>query len=248
MLVDNKFLYISLPRCGSTSFHYSCIVNGLNVSNLDTRADYENSKIDFSSIDESNIMNFIEHGHTPLIELQNKFGYDLPIIATKRDRYERFYSLYRHIIYDLDRIGLTKLSSEICNLDLNELFFFKTMDIISKRKRYDSIYSFLIKLMPEIKYNQSDSFYQYVINIIDILLTPISHWHNHDKNIIWFDINETNEIEEWVSNITNTEFKLKHVNSSMFIQPKLKLDSKFIERYDSIYEYYDFPKSNKSLL
>jgi hypothetical protein len=248
MLVDNKFLYISLPRCGSTSFHYSCIINGLNINNLDTRADYENSKIDFISIDESKIMNFIEHGHTPLIELQNKFGYGLPIIATKRDRYERFYSLYRHIIYDLDRIGLTKLSSEICNLDLNELFFFNTMDIISKRKRYDSIYSFLIKLMPEIKYNESDSFYQYVINVIDILLTPISHWHNHDKNIIWFDINETNKMEEWVSNITNIEFKLKHVNSSMFIQPKLKLDSEFIERYDSVYEYYDFPKSNKSLL
>jgi hypothetical protein len=248
MLVDNKFLYISLPRCGSTSFHYSCIVNGLSVNNLDTRADYENSKIDFSSIDESNIMNFIEHGHTPLIELQNKFGYDLPIIATKRDRYERFYSLYRHIIYDLDRIGLTKLSSEICNLDLNELFFFKTMDIVSKKKRYDSIYSFLIKLMPEIKYNESDSFYQYVINVIDILLTPISHWHNHNKNIIWFDINQTDELEEWISDITHTKFKLKHVNSSKFIQPKLNLDIEFIERYDSIYEYYDFPKSNKSLL
>jgi len=248
MLVDNKFLYISLPRCGSTSFHYSCIVNGLNVNNLDTRADYENSKIDFSSIDESNIMNFIEHGHTPLIELQNKFGYDLPIIATKRDRYQRFYSLYRHIIYDLDRIGLNKLSYEICNLDLNELFFFKTMDIVSKKKRYDSIYSFLIKLMPEIKYNESDSFYQYIINIIDILITPTSHWHNHNKNIIWFDISETDRMEEWVSNITNTEFKLKHINSSMFIQPKLKLDDEFIKRYDSIYEYYDLPKSNKSLL
>jgi hypothetical protein len=266
MLIDNKFLYISLPRCGSTSFHYSCIVNGLDVKNLDTRADYENSKIDFSSIDESNIMNFIEHGHTPLIELQNKFGYDLPIIATKRDRYERFYSLYRHIIYDLDRVGLTKLSSEICKLDLNELFFFNTMDIISKRKRYDSIYSFLIKLMPEIEYVKSDRvyqyeksdrlyeyiksdrFYQYVINIIDILITPTSHWHNHNKNIIWFDISETDRMEEWVSNITNIEFKLKHVNSSMFIQPKLKLDDEFIERYDSIYEYYDLPKSNKSLL
>ena len=248
MLIDNKFLYISLPRCGSTSFHYSCIVNALDVKNLDTRADYENSKIDFSSIDESNIMNFIEHGHTPLIELQNKFGYDLPIIATKRDRYERFYSLYRHIIYDLDRVGLTKLSSEICNLDLNELFFFNTMDIISKRKRYDSIYSFLIKLMPEIEYVKSDRFYQYVINIIDILITPISHWHNHNKNIIWFDISETDRMEEWVSNITKIEFKLKHVNSSMFIQPKLKLDDEFIERYDSIYEYYDLPKSNKSLL
>jgi hypothetical protein len=119
MLIDNKFLYVALPRCGSTSFHYSCIVNGLDVKNLNGRTDFDNSKIDFNSIDESNIMNFIEHGHIPLIELQKKFGYNLPIIAVARNKYQRFYSLYKHIIFEMDRIGLTDLSYKFSNFNLD---------------------------------------------------------------------------------------------------------------------------------
>ena len=245
MLIDNKFLYISLPRCGSTSFHYSCIVSGLDIKSLENHIDFYNSKIDFNSINESDIMNFIEHGHTPLVELQNKFGYDLPIVAIHRDKHKRFYSLYQHIIFELDRIGLTELSYKFSNFNLDGLFFFNKLDIMSKQTRYHIIAKYLLKVMPELINDES---YQYVINIIDILLTPISHWHHHNKNIIWFNIDEIQKLEEWVSIITNTNFKLKHVNSSSFIQPNLKLDDVFMERYDSIYDYYDLPKSNKSLI
>jgi len=73
MLVDNKFLYISLPRCGSTSFHYSCILNGLSVQTLDDSLTNSNSKIDFTNINESKIMNLINHPHDSLINLNQKF-------------------------------------------------------------------------------------------------------------------------------------------------------------------------------
>jgi hypothetical protein len=245
MLVDNKFLYISLPRCGSTSFHYSCIINGLDVKNLDTRADFDNSKIDFKSINESDIMNFIEHGHSSISELQKKFGYNLPVISVTRDKYERFYSLYRHIIFDLNRIGASELSYKFSKFSLNELFFFNTNDIMTKQSRYHIINQYLFNIMPELKY---DSSYRYIHNIIDILLTPLSHWHTHNKNIIWFNINEMNKLEEWVSDITNIEFKIKHVNSSSFIETDIKLDTHFMLKYDSIYGYYESPKSNKSII
>jgi len=245
MLIDNKFLYISLPRCGSTAFHYSCILAGLDVKSIDNRVDLDNSKIDFSSIDESKIMNFIEHGHTPLIDLQKKFGYDLPIVSIRRNKYERFYSLYKHIIFELDRIGLTKLAYKFSNFTLDELFFFDTLDIATKKDRYKSINEYLINLMPDIKYHE---FGQYGINIIDILLTPISHWHGHNNSIKWFDINELQNLEEWVSSITDTQFKLKHVNSSSFIETYIKLDSNFIDRYKSVYDYYDIPKEKKTLI
>ena len=245
MLIDNKFLYISLPRCGSTSFHYSCILNGLDIKNLDTSMDFINSKKDFNHIDESSIMNIIEHGHTPLIELQQKFGYDLPIVAVRRNKYERFYSLYKHIIFELDRIGVSDLSSKFSNFNLNDLFFFNKFDMMTKQSRYRCISNYLLQISPELIHNEA---YQYIVNIIDILLTPISHWHHHNKNINWFDINEMKKLEDWVSNITNTEFKLRHVNSSSFIQTNLKFDDAFIEKYDSVYEYYDSPKSNKSVI
>jgi hypothetical protein len=245
MLIDNKFLYISLPRCGSTSFHYSCILNGLSIKNLDSSIDFCNSKKDFNFIDESSIMNIIEHGHTSLIELQKKFGYDLPIIAVRRNKYERFYSLYKHIIFELDRIGVSDLSRKFANFNLNDVFFFNKFDMMTKESRYRCISNYILSISPELIYHK---LYQYIVNIIDILLTPISHWHHHNKDINWFDINETKKLEEWVSNITNTEFKLRHVNSSSFIQTNLKLDDAFMEKYDSVYEYYDSPKSNKSVI
>jgi hypothetical protein len=245
MLIDNKFLYISLPRCGSTAFHYSCILAGLDIENIDSRVDLDNSKIDFSSIDESKIMNFIEHGHTPLIELQKKFGYELPIVAVKRNNYERFYSLYKHVIFELNRIGFSELSYKFSNFNLDDLFFFNSSDIMTKKNRYNCISNYLLHISPELIYNEM---YQYIINIIDILLTPLSHWHNHNKNINWFDINEIKKLEEWVSKITNTEFKLRHVNSSSFIETNLKFDDEFIEKYNYVYEYYDSPKSNNSVI
>ena len=245
MLIDNKFLYISLPRCGSTSFHYSCILNGLSINNLDSSIDFSNSKKDFNFIDESSIMNIIEHGHTSLIELQKKFGYDLPIIAVRRNKYERFYSLYKHIIFELDRIGVSDLSLKFANFNLNDAFFFDKFDMMTRESRYHCISNYILHISPELVYHE---LYQYIVNIIDILLTPISHWHHHNKDINWFDINETKKLEEWVSNITNTEFKLRHVNSSSFIQTNFKFDDAFIEKYDSVYEYYDSPKSNKSVI
>ena len=100
MLIEDKFIYVSLPRRGSTSFHYSCILHNLEVQTIN---DYNsiNSKIDFTSINDSDIMNYIAHGHEPLNELQKKFGNHYAIIAVNRDRYEVFYSLLKHSIFDL---------------------------------------------------------------------------------------------------------------------------------------------------
>jgi hypothetical protein len=154
-------------------------------------------------------------------------------------------STKQHIIFDLDRIGLKDLSYKFSKFTLDELFFFSTDDIMTKQNRHRAINEYLFNMMPELKYNDS---YRYINNIIDILLTPLSHWHIHHKNIIWFSIDEMDKLEEWVSNITNTEFKLKHVNSSSFIETDIQLDSNFMLKYDSIYEYYESPKSNKSII
>ena len=31
MLVENKFLFVNLPRCASTSFHISCLRSGFKI-------------------------------------------------------------------------------------------------------------------------------------------------------------------------------------------------------------------------
>ena len=253
MLIDNKFIYISLPRRGSTSFHYSCILYNLDIKNTGDYSDIENSKIDFKNIDESNIMNHIVHGHVPLIELQEKFGTIYPIIAVYRDRHEVFYSLFKHVIFDLDRTGYTEISKHLSNLTTNELFFWKTDDLVTKKSRWDVISNYLyenglINKRVQVPNKMLMNPDEYLINIIDILLTPSSVWHNHNKDIIWFNINELSKMEEWISNITNKPFKIKNVNSSSHIDCKVHMDDEFIKNYNNIYDFYDIPKKEVTLI
>ena len=247
MLVDNKFFYISLPRCGSTSFHYSCIMHGVNVKSLNADSNFINSKVDFTNVETSDIMNFIDHGHDPLIELQKKFGYTLPVIAVNRNKYERFYSLYKHLIFDLNRVGLTDLSYKFSNFTLDELFFFTKNDLISKDVRVRKISKYLFDNQYKTN-NLKFELFDYVVNILDILLTPISYWTNNDPNIIWFDFNEMDKFENWVSNKLEKPFTLHSANSSKHMESKILLNDDFIKKYNTIYDYYDYPKLQKTLI
>jgi hypothetical protein len=88
----------------------------------------------------------------------------------------------------------------------------------------------------------------YAVNMIDILLTPLSNWTNNDQTIVWFDFNELNKLEEWVSNILEKPFELHSVNSSKHMECAVTLDDDFIKKYNSIYDYYDLPKLTKTLI
>jgi hypothetical protein len=223
------------------------------VETLESNSSNNNSKIDFSSVNELEIMNYISHGHEPLIELHKKFGTNYPVIAVNRNRYETFYSLYKHVLFDLKRAGFDSVFNHFKNIDLDNLFFYKSEDLINKQTRWDTINEYLLKnnLISRryvIPINLSLHSEEYIINIIDILITPASYWHNNDNNIIWFDINNLNEMAEWVSNTTGKPFELKNVNSSKHMDTNLVLNDGFKERYDKIYNHYDLPKSIKTLI
>lgn len=257
MLIDNKFIYLSLPRRGSTSFHYSCILHELEIKTLNDW-NLVNSNHDFTTIDESVIMNYIFHGHDPLIELGKKFGYDYPIIAVRRDRHDTFYSLYKHTLFEFERIGANTLYDYFKNITLDDLFFYKTEQLLTKKNRWDIISDYLIdknllstpiKIPTGIKGHPINiNSHEYIINVIDLLITPSTYWHNNDPNIIWFDIKNLKLMEEWISNIIQKPFELKNVNSSKHMKTNLELDSEFIKRYNNIYDYYDLPKSVKTII
>ena len=263
MLVDNKFFYLSLPRCASTSFHYSCLVNGIDVQTYNGEWEKSNSDVDFKSVDKMKLMDYIYHGHESIVELQSKFGNEYPIISVRRQRHERFYSLYKHILFDFQRLGFVRFYEAFSKLSLNELFFFTKNDITNKKQRWNIICDYLIDrgLLEErvdvsvtSKFRKSEEEYfkidkkGYVVNMIDILLTPISFWTNNDPNIIWFDFEELGKLESWVSDKTEKSFQLCPVNSSKHMECKIVLDDNFKEKYDKIYDYYDFPKNNKTLI
>lgn len=263
MLVDNKFFYLSLPRCASTAFHYSCLIGGIPVETHNGEWEKSNANIDFKSIDKLRLMDYIYHGHESIIDLQNKFGNDYPIIAVRRQRHERFYSLYKHVLSDFKRLGFYRFHEKFSNFSLDELFFFTKDSIATKKQRWDTICDHLIDLgllseridiSVTSKFKKSEEEYfkkntkAYVVNMIDILLTPISSWTNNDPNIIWFNFDEFEKLESWVSEKLGKPFKMHSANSSKSMECKIGLDSDFIERYNRIYNYYDFPKSERTLI
>jgi hypothetical protein len=135
----------------------------------------------------------------------------------------------------LKRANAHKAHNFFKNINLDELFFFKTEDLYSNENRLNIINDFLLKnefIKNPARPSKLMDLYseEYIVNVINILITPSSYWHNHNKDIIWFDIKELNLMEKWVSDKIGKEFNLKQVNSSQHIECSLKLNQNFKEK------------------
>jgi hypothetical protein len=209
-------------------------------------------------------MNYIAHGHEPINEQIIKYGKDLPIISIKRDRHKRFYSLYKHILFDFKRIGENEIYNHFKNINVNDLFFFTTKDTVTQSGRYEIINDYLLKnklidkkVILDNDYKMKDNSIMslnqenrnnYIVNVLDILLTPTSFYHNHVKDIIWFNFGEFGELENWISDKLGRPFKMESANSSNYMECNIILDDLFIEKYNQVFDYYDLPKKQSTIL
>jgi len=241
MLVENKFIYLNLPRCASTSFHIACLKYGFDIKYYDDIIHTLNpSKIDKNANNEV-IADNLTHSHERLVNLKKKFGRELPVIAVKRNPYDRFISLWKHILDELYRVGEIETFEIFKSLTVDELLSYTELDLSSNDTKYPAIKEFF-------KRNNVPKTGPYVTAMIYMIMSPISHYHNHDKSIIWFDIKELSLLEEWVSQKLGLDFKLEKTNSSQYFECGIINDEFFRKKYDSIYKNYDNPKSIKSLI
>ena len=243
MLVDNKFIFISLPRCASTSFMISCLTQSITIQHHNQNIDNQYTNIDNKNLmDIEQLADRLTHLHEPLYLLQEKFGDKHEIISIRRNKYERFLSLWKHIIDELFRIKKTDIADVFLKLTINDVFNGVTSnDIVNTDNRYTFINNFLDKL--KISKNEG-----YLINMLDILYTPILEWTNGDQNIIWFDFDNINELENWVSKKIGKDFKMVKTNSSQHFNCNIKINNEFKEKYDNIYNVFENRKLDKTLL
>jgi len=245
MLVENKFIYISLPRCSSTAFMASCVKQNLKIQHWKKKFDIENqikkNSIDITKVDYNHFEQYFDHSHEPSTALREKFGYSYDVISVKRNKYERFVSLWRYVLKMLYLIKDTDTFNKCSSLSLDEILFYKTNDLQSVKSIDEQIEIF------SKKHNLCKRNFEKQKEIFKLFMTPYSRWYNHDPNIIWFDFNELHKLEEWVSNKLDMDFKLLNMNSSNDFQSNLILNDEFKEKYDSIYLPYDEVKSIKTL-
>jgi hypothetical protein len=242
MLVDNKFIYLSLPRCASTSFYITCLKNNINIHHYsEDLVGKSNTNLDLT-LDNEAIADKIVHAHEKITNLKLKFGNDYDVISVKRNRHERFISLWKHVI-DLISFRFPKHVFDIFkNIKVDDLLFYTQDDLLSDTTKVKVLDTFF-KNNGLAEYND-----WYMKTIIYILINPTSYWHNNDPNIIWFDFDKMNELEEWVSDKLGKSFKLEKSNGSQHFDCNIQLNEKFIDIYDSIYNFYDLPKQVKTLI
>ncbi len=240
MLVENKFIYISLPRCASTSFAISCAKNRLNVKTLINEHQLEYDAIDIT-MDNEMIADSFYHMHEPLDYLESKFGNNYEVVSVKRNRHQRFLSLWYHIIDEEFRTGLIENYNKLIKMDENDIFFDITPSDVLRDTHQEYVTHFITK-HKLIEYGGR------LANMLSVLFLPCSTWHQHNKKIIWFDIDKLYELEEWVSNKLNINFKLEKINSSKHFTGNLKMTDNFINKYNSIYDRFDLTKTIKTFL
>jgi hypothetical protein len=222
-----------IPRCATTSFLDTCQI--LNIKTNDIR--------------EYGYTNLYKHGmggthyHESLYSLQEKFGYNYPVIAVKRDKYSSFISLWKQTIGMLNEYGDDRVYEILKKLTTDDILFFNETDYnlldIEDLNKLATTFCERIGLENDVKY----------IGKFILLFKPKEWYHHNNPNIIWFDFNELNKLEDWVTNILNVDFKLVHINSATEWESNLKDDTYFRERFDKLYgsRFEEFKKI-KSLI
>jgi hypothetical protein len=242
MLVENKFLFISLPRCASTSFYISCLRSGFDVKHFDQKfIDSVKHNIDLN-LDNEKLADKMFHLHETINDLIQKFGNEYDIIAIRRNRHEQFISLWKHVIDMIDMGFPPELTDIFKKIKLDDILFFKDLDLISTDSQMLVIKEFT-------KRNRIEKYLTpYMKNMLLVLFRPTSYWHNNNSKIKWFEFGNFEELEEWVSNKTGKQFKIEKSNGSQHFECGLTLTDEFIKKYNNIYDYYDNQKNNKTLI
>lgn len=243
MLVDKKFIFLSLPRCASTSFMITCLKNDILIEHFDSKNDNQLYKIDnWQNFNNEELADALTHLHEPLNNLQSKFGNEYKVIAIRRNKYERFVSLWKHIIDELYRENKVEVANIFSKLTIDDIFGNITSnEISSKEYRYKTAEGFLDKF----KISQDE---WYIKNMMDILFTPIVELTNDNPDILWFDINHLEELEYWASKKLGKQFKLEKINSSQHFECNIVINEEFKQRYDDLFRVFDKRKLEKTLI
>ena len=237
MLVDDKFIIILIPRCATTSFVASC--QKYNIPTKSGRCDVGGYDTSISVITKH-----FTHWHDDISFLISKFGDDYPIVAVKRNQYDSFISLWKMILHLLSEYFLkTELVEKLSKLKIDDILFFDKNEYSLRNTNDIDKLSKMFFIKNNIPYDKL--LFRYLSLV---LYKPQSYWHNFDKRIIWFDFDKLNELENWVSNKLNMDFKLENMNSSKKVISELKNDEYFKQKFDYIYSKYEIIKENKTMI
>jgi hypothetical protein len=208
ILINNDLIWISIPKCASTSIEHALLDSNLNI----THYKYDRNR------------DYVRHYHISKSKLQKKFGNKETICIT-RNYFDRWISSLREVWFTYEQFDI-KLKVDWKDLNNDEIYKIFTDDYINR------IYSFnefdinahkqkvMVKLesMPYLEKNKN--FFP------ESILRSQLYFKDNTECTYEFDIMEITNFEKFIENRYNINFQLKKLNKSVYSNNNIIKDDK----------------------
>jgi hypothetical protein len=230
MVINDKVVFIPIPKNASWSMEHTCIEYGFDLK-------YP-SKIweNYLKLEDKNTE---KHLHSTLNDLLERFGTNFEYISIIRDSTDRFISAWKYFIEAMVTSINDTLGEKIKNLGNEFVMNFIKENHLEFCNAYNSLesrQSLLIKLVDKLgiskEYPIDKGFVErYCVHIFSFVSQH--QWITNNKvKVKQFDFNNLKELEDYMSNKLNVDFKLIHKN-------KTKLDYCAVTRTPELVEFVD---------
>ena len=219
MLVDNKFLFLKIPRTATVAFERSCFLAGLSIK-------YPTGNV-LAQRQADKGVEPRRHAHETLSKLREHFGNEYPVIAIGRDPLDRFLSAWKYVIKSVSEhsVEASERLSSVDNLTFinawqTELGFIHNLQDIDKCE------NFFKKVIPG-----GIPFSKNTYMIFTAVMTGPSRWHENNPDIVYFDIKDTPSLEAYVRELTGKPFEFINTNHTKTVDTNLVVDNNLKEFY-----------------
>lgn len=237
MLIEENFIFLSIPRCASRAFEVSCINSGIEIRYLNNRQIRKNGYT-------NNIPN--THSHQSNSDLRARFlSDDYEMISIYREPIERLISAWKYVLGSfmlVDNDVYMRLS-EMNNKEFITSFnksIKSVSEIDYEDNKYRSFYRFFGEIIKGV--NLDDEKFTNPKKIFQYVMQPVSVWTENDVKIRMFDIKHLGALEDYVKEKTGKDFKMERLNDTKGIITNLVND-------DTLREFYfeKFEKKQKQI-
>jgi|LakMenE01Jun11ns_1017448.scaffolds.fasta_scaffold9927841_3 hypothetical protein len=230
MVIDDKVVFIPIPKNASWSMEHTCVEYEFDLKypskiwENQLKSDYKNTE---------------KHLHSTINDLLERFGTNFEYIAIIRDSTDRFISAWKYFVEAMVNSINSTLGEKIKNVGNEFIINFIKENHLEFCNAYNSLESrksLLIKLVDKLgiskEYPIDGGFIErYTVHIFSFVSQY--QWITNDKVIVkQFDFNNLKELEDYMSNKFNVDFKLIYKN-------KTNLDYCAVTRTPELVEFVD---------
>jgi hypothetical protein len=200
LCINNDLIWVSVPRCASTSIETAFINSPLSIDNY--------------IFSDSNY--YSKHIHVELSKLYSKFGKKETVVI-KRNYFDRWLSgLYRMFIsYEDNGVELYKKWEDIDNDFIYKTFSPKYIDLLHNPiPNHLNLLNNKLTIIKNLNLNFTPH----------MLLLSQMYWTGNEVCTYEFDISEMDKFEKFISNRYNFDFKVGKLNESQIIKNNIVKD------------------------